>query len=204
MHAEMYEESADRGDCVHRSPMLCREIEEEMPKAMRLHADPPGRRPRGPSHLTLPSEDFDRRTGEPTGRCIPPSWPAYRDNYARQRIEIPSSIYGSSHDRPSQRGPSHHRTNHHEPSFSRSFSMLPQDFGRSQGEVGVGRRSRMGSMGHSHESHHHGASEYGGSSLGDSDTSSQSRGARSGMGGRRGSGTRHRPGMGGRQDSGTW
>lgn len=63
--------------CIYRSWILGA-IEEDMPKALRLHADPPGRRPRERSHLTLPSEELGSGTGEPTGRGVLPAWPAYK------------------------------------------------------------------------------------------------------------------------------
>lgn len=107
--ANEYEQKANAGRCMHsptsRWRILFREWEALLPRTLRLDADPPGRRPRGPSHLTLAHYLLDPISGELTELLVPPAWPAY----------------GSAYIRETQREPSHHAASHaHGPSSAGS------------------------------------------------------------------------------------
>lgn len=145
--AENYEFAATSGQCMHM-PAYLRQHEAYIPRGLRLHADPPGRRPRGPSHLTAPYWDLDGVS------VLPPAWPEYRSEFLRQ----------------TQSGQAHHGLPPHWPGYEARNAHGP-----SSGDAdmrGLGGRSGpgIGRIGHSHQHNHHGASDYGSSSLGESDS----------------------------------
>ncbi|MCJ1465171.1 putative global transcription activator SNF2L2 [Pseudocyphellaria aurata] len=125
-YARLYEEDAYGGDCMHAGGSQRRNfaiLQDQLPPALRLNADPSGRRPCGPSHLTLPHDYIDPRTGQLDGTDRPPAWPAYRHLYDHlydqpnrvgQTYRNPGSRAPLQH-RPSPQGPSPQGPSHHGP-----------------------------------------------------------------------------------------
>ncbi|MCJ1425151.1 hypothetical protein MMC29_003039 [Sticta canariensis] len=143
----VYEDSAHDGSCIHmpENRHQLEALERQLPRELRLHADPPGRRPRGPSHLTLSHHVLDaddRAHRDPYANEAPPSWPAYRDRSESAGESLRGTSHqdhhGTNHHGPSRHGPSRHGTSHYGSShYGTSRHGSSHAHGSSAGGIGL-------------------------------------------------------------------